>query len=1023
MGLESKLLSGVLPPSLLPKSQSSATNQTTPQHTSASNKLCPEMTCWSPVCVGLTAVWSWSKEERDGASEEGREEKKGRLGYTVRPLSYAKQRSMMMMLMMMKLPMVLALDLQMSEQRVRRRPAFLKEARQLPFTAPGEKIALCTVQGRPSTVISLKSCPTVKVMWVVRTVVEVLMDSVSPSCVISTRGLEAAFTAIIRSIIGNQEQRERGKADGRGEVRQTRGSGLWVVCEDLSPSPPRCSDGRKGKGGGDAGAFGTACQSLWGRMTPSKNCSPVTLVTLVIPDVNLTLAFLIADSWNVPLCHCHLQFNEPRAPLRCYVTTALRNIIPWCLGAGNKKNTVKFGLGPKTIAHNYTGGIQQYSHIRPLPSTFEAPFSENILRQRVWRLNPRLLAEKNFVDFINTQIDFFLETNESPEISYFTLWETMKAYVRGQVISYNAVSLCSLICAPLPLSKNYWTNNPVIQGSLKIWTQFRIHFKHKQALIASPILANVNFSPSLTDPSFRLWHGRGIRYLQIRSYVRTHFSLAAPQSTWIDDCLNMDPCDRGLETRITTDQAEAVAFSTLLARRLILFSWKKAAPPSHKRWVEEVMSHLKLEQLKHTTRGSIAKVSFKVDRQALIAQLITGQDQMFGFLFDAPDAARPRFAPHGDKAETLPADAHVFLVRCSPLDVHSHHPVQVARLQEGLGGSGTVAVILDEIHPLVLVQSSRSIRGNVALLEVVEGVVPFGELAGSVVYGKGLMNQQETNGEKGENPEGSHYPAVLEGNKILQSQNSKKNSFSPLSVYPLVILYLLLFLFYHISDRTRIKEGGEDDPVVERLCRAVVVLQQHPVWILSFTRVKYRLQLQQLWRGEEERDENLYLCRRDLNPLIEQSPAKVSPKILREEGLHVKGWEEHLLICQWPLTPEERFVLENLESDRRRGTESQGSPPSPIHSGSSMTADGEKHKSCQRNDNCTGERGVRGNKLESYFVCVVTTSTGDCALPAQSGKYSDHSTETIQMQVNRPLNKETNTYERLPTKADDRGTS
>ncbi|KAF3834082.1 hypothetical protein F7725_025286 [Dissostichus mawsoni] len=150
-------------------------------------------------------------------------------------------------------------------------------------------------------------------------------------------------------------------------------------------------------------------------------------------------------------------------------------------------------------------------------------------------------------------------------------------------------------------------------------------------------MANVNVSPSLTDPSFRLWHGRGIRcvkdlfknghfisfeqlkkdfnipqscffrYLQIRSYVRTHFSLAAPQSTWIDDCLNMDPCDRGLETRITTDQAEAVAFSTLLARRLILFSWKKAAPPSHKRWVEEVMSHLKLEQLKHTTRGSIAK--------------------------------------------------------------------------------------------------------------------------------------------------------------------------------------------------------------------------------------------------------------------------------------------------------------------------------------------------------------------------------------------------------------------------------
>ena len=61
------------------------------------------------------------------------------------------------------------------------------------------------------------------------------------------------------------------------------------------------------------------------------------------------------------------------------------------------------------------------------------------------------------------------------------------------------------------------------------------------------------------------------------------------------------------ETRIPTHQAEAIAFSTLLARRLILFSWKKVKAPSHKRWVEEVMSHLKLERLKHTARGSTQK--------------------------------------------------------------------------------------------------------------------------------------------------------------------------------------------------------------------------------------------------------------------------------------------------------------------------------------------------------------------------------------------------------------------------------
>lgn len=52
-------------------------------------------------------------------------------------------------------------------------------------------------------------------------------------------------------------------------------------------------------------------------------------------------------------------------------------------------------------------------------------------------------------------------------------------------------------------------------------------------------------------------------------------------------------------TPITRHQAEAIAFSTLLARHLKLISWKKVTPPSHRHWVEEVMSNLKLEQLKY----------------------------------------------------------------------------------------------------------------------------------------------------------------------------------------------------------------------------------------------------------------------------------------------------------------------------------------------------------------------------------------------------------------------------------------
>lgn len=56
-----------------------------------------------------------------------------------------------------------------------------------------------TVQGRPSTVASLKGSPTVKVTLVVRMEVEVRMDMVSPFWVISTEGLEAAATASFRS--------------------------------------------------------------------------------------------------------------------------------------------------------------------------------------------------------------------------------------------------------------------------------------------------------------------------------------------------------------------------------------------------------------------------------------------------------------------------------------------------------------------------------------------------------------------------------------------------------------------------------------------------------------------------------------------------------------------------------------------------------------------------------------------------------------------------------------------------------
>ena len=50
-----------------------------------------------------------------------------------------------------------------------------------------------------------------------------------------------------------------------------------------------------------------------------------------------------------------------------------------------------------------------------------------------WRLNPILLSDFNF---ISSEITLFLETNSTPGMSCSTIWESLKAYLHGQIISY-----------------------------------------------------------------------------------------------------------------------------------------------------------------------------------------------------------------------------------------------------------------------------------------------------------------------------------------------------------------------------------------------------------------------------------------------------------------------------------------------------------------------------------------------------------------------------------------------------------
>lgn len=53
-------------------------------------------------------------------------------------------------------------------------------------------------------------------------------------------------------------------------------------------------------------------------------------------------------------------------------------------------------------------------------------------------MDPLLLSEASFCKYISESIDFFYETNRNDETSASVLWETLKAYIRGQIISRTA---------------------------------------------------------------------------------------------------------------------------------------------------------------------------------------------------------------------------------------------------------------------------------------------------------------------------------------------------------------------------------------------------------------------------------------------------------------------------------------------------------------------------------------------------------------------------------------------------------
>lgn len=58
--------------------------------------------------------------------------------------------------------------------------------------------------------------------------------------------------------------------------------------------------------------------------------------------------------------------------------------------------------------------------------------------KRHWHFNSTLLSDSKFVKFMEEQISLFLEINNSSETSSLVVWDALKAFLRGQIISYSA---------------------------------------------------------------------------------------------------------------------------------------------------------------------------------------------------------------------------------------------------------------------------------------------------------------------------------------------------------------------------------------------------------------------------------------------------------------------------------------------------------------------------------------------------------------------------------------------------------
>ena len=69
--------------------------------------------------------------------------------------------------------------------------------------------------------------------------------------------------------------------------------------------------------------------------------------------------------------------------------------------------------------------------------------------------------------------------------------------------------------------------------------------------------------------------------------------------------------------RYTSKQLGVLAFTSLIVRRHLLLNWKSTKSPSSTQWLREVMSFLKLEKIRYSTRGNLTKFQMTLEIEGI----------------------------------------------------------------------------------------------------------------------------------------------------------------------------------------------------------------------------------------------------------------------------------------------------------------------------------------------------------------------------------------------------------------------